>query len=186
MQIVVFKNGEEYSIDENADPTLSVIVEKTIEYIEVTLEPIKDDLHNHKVIIDILHTNENEFICKIYIDDGPSSLVNKIYDLLNGTPLTTTITTSVEHQEHHKLPTSKNLTLKKLVVGNAYKDNDHYFLQRENDVLHLNVDKKILNVLDVDYLIYKTELVDIDKEEFVLAVKKFIYEFELDSFWNKM
>lgn len=174
MQIVVFKNGEEYSIDENADPTLSVIVEKTIEYIEVTLEPIKDDLHNHKVIIDILHTNENDFICKIYIDDGPSSLVNKIYDLLNGTPLTTTI------------PTSKNLTLKKLVVGNAYKDNDHYFLQRENDVLHLNVDKKILNVLDVDYLIYKTELVDIDKEEFVLAVKKFIYEFELDSFWNKM
>lgn len=75
-------------------------------------------------------------------------------------------------------------------VGQAYKKYDgyynHFYLQRESDVLHVNVKGQLLNVLNVGFL-NDRELegfVEITIKEFTEAVKEFIYSAEVDKYWN--
>lgn len=73
-------------------------------------------------------------------------------------------------------------------VGSAFKREDefnqhHYYLQRENDVLHLNINNAVLNTLHEGYLNKCVDKEDITNEEFTMMMKKFIYENELEKYW---
>jgi len=73
-------------------------------------------------------------------------------------------------------------------TGGAFKYNDgyyeHLYLQRESDVLHINVKGKILNSLNVGFLNEGNEYKAIPEKEFTEAVKEFIYNIEVDKYWN--
>jgi hypothetical protein len=71
-------------------------------------------------------------------------------------------------------------------VGDAYKRNGHYYLQREADVLHLNcTDGFLLNNLHVGYINSITgQAVKITYAEFVTAVKEMIYNNDIHKFWG--
>lgn len=73
-------------------------------------------------------------------------------------------------------------------IGTAFKREDefnqhHYYLQRENDVLHLNINNTVLNTLHEGYLNNCVDKEDITIEEFTMMMKKFIYENELEKYW---
>lgn len=74
------------------------------------------------------------------------------------------------------------------VTGAAYKRNDgfydHMYLQREHDVLHVNVKGQVLNTLNVGFLNQESGMEQITLKEFTEAVKQFIYEAQVDKFWN--
>jgi hypothetical protein len=69
-------------------------------------------------------------------------------------------------------------------IGTTFKVNEHLYLQRKNDVLHLNTEHGVLNLLHVGFLNESFEKIEIDNIEFTNGVKKFIYENELDKFWG--
>ena len=73
-------------------------------------------------------------------------------------------------------------------VGQAYRKNDgfydHFYLQRESDVLHVNVKGQILNILHIGFLNKEAGLVEITNKEFTETVRKFIYLSEIEKFWG--
>ena len=58
--------------------------------------------------------------------------------------------------------------LETTVVGECYRSDVHYYMQRENDVLHLNSKNPLINDLDVNFLKnYKMALIyPISNDEF--------------------
>ncbi len=73
-------------------------------------------------------------------------------------------------------------------VGMCFKrlDEEHFYMQRTNDVLHINKNLLCINALFVNELTSysKLELIEITKEEFMLVVKETIYNLELNEFWS--
>lgn len=65
-------------------------------------------------------------------------------------------------------------------IGLAFKKNDgyydHMYLQREHDVLHVNVKGQVLNTLHVGFLNYKAGLIEITYKEFIDNVREFMNE----------
>jgi len=66
-------------------------------------------------------------------------------------------------------------------VGTCLQKGDHYYLQRSDNVLHVNVDGCI-NTLFVNAL--DAGLQEITSEEFDRAVKGAIYDMELEKYWT--
>ena len=68
--------------------------------------------------------------------------------------------------------------------GNSLTGITHYYLQRENDVLHIGDD--IINSLHVGYLNkHIGEMEPMPLNDFKLKAKELIYNMELDTFWKK-
>lgn len=95
---------------------------------------------------------------------------------------------NIEIQPYTKAQEDAIYGLKTKPVGKAYKRNDgyydHLYLQRESDVLHVNVKGQLLNTLHMGFLNQEDGLVEITTKEFTEAVKEFIYSAEVDKYWN--
>lgn len=74
----------------------------------------------------------------------------------------------------------------KTSVGHTYKFFDgnsiHYYLQRKNDVLHVNPTGKIINSLHRGYLNKKSVLELITYDEFKNIIIEFINSIEINKF----
>ena len=64
-----------------------------------------------------------------------------------------------------------------------FTDKTHYYLQRENDVLHVCDD--IINVLHVGFFNQKArKFREIETNEFNNKIKEAIYKMELEKYWG--
>lgn len=81
-------------------------------------------------------------------------------------------------QEEDKLYGSRILE-----PGTCYSRQDHFYMQRENDVLHVKDD--IINILHPGHL-NREDYNEITQFEFKLKIKKTIFDMDLDEFWNKI
>ena len=61
-------------------------------------------------------------------------------------------------------------------------DKTHYYLQRENDVLHVCDD--IINILHVGFFNQKRKFREIETNEFNNKIKEAIYKMELEKYWG--
>jgi hypothetical protein len=74
----------------------------------------------------------------------------------------------------------------RVLVGDCFIKEEHFFLQREDDVLHVFPMARIINSIKIPAISDDLPKFNkIDRSEFDLAVKKTIYEMELYSFWGK-
>jgi hypothetical protein len=66
------------------------------------------------------------------------------------------------------------------------ENNRHYFLQRENDVLHI-LDNNLINTLHVGFLNldHNYYISEIDIKEFFDAMRKTITILELERYWKR-
>jgi hypothetical protein len=71
---------------------------------------------------------------------------------------------------------------KKIDANNCFKSENHYYMQRENDVLHCN--NETINSLHVGFL-NNEKFKKISKKEFDLKIKEIIYHLEIDNYFNK-
>ncbi len=74
-------------------------------------------------------------------------------------------------------------------IGTAYKSKDaeHMYLQRENDVLHINISwNKLINTLNVGFLNDndKGGYTQIPLETFITNMKATIYSLDINNYWE--
>lgn len=76
-------------------------------------------------------------------------------------------------------------------VGMAFKEVNrtnslvNYYLQREEDVLHINSDNGVIKALEVNYLSrWQTTCDEIPYTDFEAVMKATIYKLDLGQFWN--
>lgn len=72
---------------------------------------------------------------------------------------------------------------RKIPVGTCFRENDHYYLQQEHSVLHVNLDS-LINSLHVGFLSDK-KYREVPYEDFRKAITSVIYDLELDAFWKQ-
>lgn len=70
-------------------------------------------------------------------------------------------------------------------IGSTFTQDGHYYLQRENDVLHINSDLDLINLLHVGFLNRRTNLIEISYNIFLLKMKETIFNLDLNQFWKK-
>jgi len=68
--------------------------------------------------------------------------------------------------------------------GKCYSENKHFYMQRNDDVLHINDD--IINCLHPGFLNEKDDFREISLFEFKLQMKKVLYELDIFEFWEKI
>ena|ERR1035437_3974179 len=76
---------------------------------------------------------------------------------------------------------------RKYDVGKCFKNGEHYYIQRENDVLH--VFKNCINNLNVGYLHsykydYNEKIKEVSLKKFNTEIKKAIYTLEIEKYWK--
>ena len=64
--------------------------------------------------------------------------------------------------------------------GKYFKIKEHYYYQREDDVLHIT--KLTINNLHPGYLNKKADLIEITAKEFVLKIKEVIYDLDINDY----
>lgn len=73
---------------------------------------------------------------------------------------------------------------RKISIGSTFKIDDHYYLQRKDDVLHINITGTISS-LHVGYLNAKQDgLIPIKYIEFETEIRKLIYNLEINQYWK--
>lgn len=72
---------------------------------------------------------------------------------------------------------------RKISIGSTFKIDDHYFLQRKDDVLHINI-AGLIGSLHVGALNCKENLVPIKHIEFETEIRKLIYNLEINEYWK--
>lgn len=72
---------------------------------------------------------------------------------------------------------------RQIPVGKCFTSEGHFYLQREDSVLHVSAGKDLINTLHVGYLNNK-KTDEVTTEKFKLAVAETIYSLELDKFWD--
>jgi len=70
---------------------------------------------------------------------------------------------------------------KKIDIGRCFLDGSHYYMQRLEDVLHIN--GLLINSIHVAS-INLNECLEITNKDFELKIKETIYLLEIDKFWN--
>lgn len=74
----------------------------------------------------------------------------------------------------------------KICVGDCFVEDEHFFLQRDTDVLHVNTKTMMINSIPTIGIIDQfPKFSRIEKGDFDIAVKKTIYEMDLYSYWGK-
>ena len=70
-------------------------------------------------------------------------------------------------------------------VGKAFRVDNHYFLQREDDVLHVNTGEGnwLINGLNVGHLNQTDGAIEIKRDEFDMSLKQTIYELHIGKYW---
>ncbi len=66
---------------------------------------------------------------------------------------------------------------RKIEIGKTFKLDEHFYMQRENDVLHLF--KEIVNTNYVSSLNNRENLIEITHEEFRLELNRIIYNLNI-------
>jgi hypothetical protein len=75
---------------------------------------------------------------------------------------------------------------RKVEVGKCFVSNDnHFYSQRTDHVLHITSEKDLVNLLPQGYLNRKEKFKEISQEEFRLVAAEAIYKMELEKFWKK-
>lgn len=59
-------------------------------------------------------------------------------------------------------------------IGDCYKNGEHYYMQRDEDVLHVNSKSALINILDVDFLNqHKLEIIEeVSDYEYLTALNE--------------
>jgi hypothetical protein len=73
---------------------------------------------------------------------------------------------------------------RKYDIGSTFTMNGHYYLQRENDVLHINSELNLINLLHVGHLNNSRNLDEISNNVFEIRMKEAIFNLDLNQFWN--
>lgn len=68
-------------------------------------------------------------------------------------------------------------------VGSCFRNEEHYYLQQEDRVLHVNTESALVNSLASGFLNDKGHQ-RISLDEFKVAMKQVIYELGLNEFWS--
>jgi hypothetical protein len=71
---------------------------------------------------------------------------------------------------------------RKIEIGKCFESDGHMYMQRNNDVLHVN--EGIINTLHEGFLNQQSDLIEIEISKFNTNIKKEIYNMELNYFWD--
>jgi hypothetical protein len=88
-----------------------------------------------------------------------------------------------------KLEEDLHFGQRKYEIGKAFSFTNtafnisHYYLQRENDVLHVH--DTMINTLHVGHLNKQVELIEITPSEFENKMREVIYKLDINHYWGK-